>query len=108
VKGGRPSTRCPECPKKCFCGSSKGMQRNHIGGWRHVPWLFLPYCKKDHATFHDKCRQARIDFGHIPNKSLALIQALKAILVGMWMVVDMLERHIRSQSDNPPTDDRKT
>jgi hypothetical protein len=84
------------------------MQRNHIGGWRHVPWLFLPYCENDHATFHHKCRQAGINFGHIPNKSLALIQALKAILVGAWMVVDMLEKHLKSQSGHTPTDDRKT
>jgi len=108
VKGRGPNTRCSECPKKCFCGSSTKMQRNHIGGWHHVPCLFLPYCEKDHTTFHGMCRQAGVDFGYIPIKSLSLIQALKAILVGAWMVVDMLEKHLKSESGQAPTDDRKT
>jgi hypothetical protein len=85
------------------------MQKNHYGGWKVVPWFFLPNCEKDHNTFHRMCERARIDFRHIPkSKSLALIVALKAILIGMWMVVDMLENHLKSQLGHPPTDDRKT
>jgi hypothetical protein len=29
---------------------------------------------------------------------MALVQALKAMLIGLWMVVDRLERQITSQS----------
>jgi hypothetical protein len=94
----RRPVRCPECPKQCFCGSSKGIQQNHLGGWHHVPWLFLPHCEKDHATFHDKCRQAGVDFGYTKNKSIRLIQALKAMVVGIWMVLEMFEKHLKDQS----------
>jgi hypothetical protein len=83
------------------------MQQNHYGGWKDVPWFFLPNCGRDHATFHRMCERAGVHFRDIPNKSLALTRALKAILIGMWMVVDMLERHLRSQSGTPPTDGRK-
>jgi len=45
------------------------------------------------------CRRAGVDFRQTANKSLSLIQALKAILVGMWMVVDALEKHLKNQSE---------
>jgi hypothetical protein len=54
------------------------------------------------------CEQAGVHFRDIPNKSLALTRALKAILIGMWMVVDMLEKHLKTQLGHAPTDDRKT
>ncbi len=44
------------------------------------------------------CRQAGVDFRHTDNKPIRLIQALKGMLVAFWMVVDMLEKHLRSQS----------
>ena len=75
------------------------MEQNHIGGHQHVPWLFLPFCREDHAEFHVMCRRAGVDFRQTANKSLSLIQALKAILVGMWMVVDALEKHLKNQSE---------
>jgi hypothetical protein len=76
------------------------MEQNHVGGEKHVPELFLPFCKKDHAEFHLKCRQAGVDFHHIENRSLALVQSFKAILVGLWMVVDLLEKHLRSELES--------
>jgi hypothetical protein len=97
VKASRPSVRCSECPEQCFCGSSKTMQRNHLGGWKQVPWLFLPFCGSDHAQFHVMCRRAGVDFSYTGDRPLVLIQALKAMLVGLWMVVDMLETHLKDQ-----------
>lgn len=76
------------------------MEQNHTGGRSHLPWFTYPFCKKDHATFHVMCRRAGVDFFFTTNKSLRLIQSLKAMLVGIWMVVDMLEQHIRSQAEN--------
>jgi len=99
MKGRRPRVKCPECPEYCFCGSTKDMEQNHLGGNNHLPWLFYPFCKKNHAEFHVMCRRAGVDFLYTKNKSIRLIQALKAMLVGVWMVLDMLEKHLRSQSE---------
>ncbi len=93
----RSKVRCDECPKACFCGSAEHLEQNHLGGWRHAPWLFLPFCQIDHSTFHVMCRRAGVNFSPAPNKSLALLQALKAILVGLWMVVNELEEHLKMQ-----------
>ncbi len=76
------------------------MQQNHLGGNNHLPWLTYPFCKKDHAEFHVMCRRAGVDFLYTANKSIRLIQALKAMLVGIWMVVDMLEKQLGSQSED--------
>jgi hypothetical protein len=88
---------CPECPELCFCGSSKQLEDNHFGCRRHVPDIYLPFCGEDHATFHVLCRRAGINFRAIKDRSMALIQALKAMLIGLWMVVDRLEKQITSQ-----------
>jgi hypothetical protein len=42
------------------------------------------------------CRRAGVDFGYEKDNAIRLIQALKGMLVGMWMVVDMLEKHLRA------------
>jgi len=96
----RSSVKCPQCPEYCFCGSTMDMEQNHTGGHKHLPWFTYPFCKKDHATFHVMCGRAGVDFRYTPNISIRLIQALKAMLVGIWMVVDMLEKHLRSQSED--------
>ena len=101
----RPSkVRCNECPNECFCESPKHLEQNHLGGWRHVPWLSLPFCRVHHGTFHVMCRRAGVDFSHAPNRALALVQALKAILVGLWMVVNELEEHLKMQLRKGNTD----
>ncbi len=96
----RSSAKCPNCPVDCFCGSTKEIQQNHPGGWHLIPWFTYPFCKKDHSTFHVMCDRAGVDFRRTTNKSIRLIQALKAMLVGMWMVVDLFEKHVRSQSED--------
>jgi hypothetical protein len=46
------------------------------------------------------CRRAGVDFHYTKNKSIRLIQAMKAMLVGIWMVLDMLEKHLTNQSED--------
>jgi hypothetical protein len=64
-----------------------------------VPWLWLPNCKPDHAQFHVMCRRAGVDFRKQSNKLIGQIQALKAQLVGMWMVVESMEEQVRRQQE---------
>jgi hypothetical protein len=50
------------------------------------------------VQYHANCRRAGVDFSKQNNKLLGQIQALKAQLVGMWMVVEAMEKQIRDQS----------
>jgi hypothetical protein len=75
------------------------MEDNHLGGQNHVSGIWLPFCGEDHKQFHVNCRRAGVDFSYTSDRSLGLIQALKAMLVGMWMVVEFLERNIKNQSE---------
>ena len=99
MKSQRAGKRCPDCPEQCFCDSShqlpKITTREEARGI--VPWLWLPNCKPDHAQFHVMCRQAGVDFRKQSNKLIGQIQALKAQLVGMWMVVESMEKYINEQ-----------
>jgi hypothetical protein len=97
----RKSDRCPECPEQCFCGSTHKIEQNHLGGRKHVRWLFLPFClHPHHSDFHRLCEQAGIDFRETTNKLFGQIQALKAQLIGMWRVVDAMQQHVKDQEDS--------
>jgi hypothetical protein len=45
------------------------------------------------------CRRAGVDFRKQSNKLIGQIQALKAQLVGMWMVVESMEEQVRRQQE---------
>lgn len=104
MKSKRTSKHCPDCPEQCFCGSSQQLEDNHLGGRKHVPWLWLPHCKPNHAQFHANCRRAGVDFRKQKNKLMAQTQALKAQLVGMWMVVEAMEKQVKAQSEESTND----
>jgi hypothetical protein len=107
MKSKHKRKRCPDCPEQCFSGSSQHLEDNHLGGRKHVPWLWLPNCKPTHAQFHANCRRAGIDFSKQKNKLNAQIQALKAQLIGMWMVVEEMEKQVKEQLEEK-ANDRKT
>jgi|HubBroStandDraft_4_1064222.scaffolds.fasta_scaffold337645_2 hypothetical protein len=53
------------------------------------------------------CQGAGVDFYPIDNRPLALIQAFKAMLVGLWMVVDLLEKNLKSEFESGSTKDEQ-
>jgi hypothetical protein len=95
----RPRKHCPDCPEQCFCGSTEQLEDNHLGGRKHVPWLWSPFCHVDHGQYHANCRRAGVDFGKQKNKLMAKIQAFKAQLVGLWMVVEDMEKQVKGQEE---------
>jgi hypothetical protein len=50
------------------------------------------------------CRRAGVDFRKQKNKLMAQTQALKAQLVGMWMVVEAMEKQVKAQSEESTND----
>jgi hypothetical protein len=99
VKLGRSQKRCPKCSDQCFCGSSQRLEDNHIGGRKHAPSIWLPFCGAHHDDFHRNCERVGVQFGRIENRTLALIQAMKAMLIGIWMVVDWMEKQVRADME---------
>jgi hypothetical protein len=99
MKSTQMRKHCPDCPGQCFCGSTEQLEDNHLGGRKHVPWLWTPYCRVDHVQYHANCRRAGVDFGEQQNQLMAQIQAFKAQLVGMWMVVEAMEKQIKEQQE---------
>jgi Tfp pilus assembly protein PilO len=54
--------------------------------------------------YHANCRRAGVDFRKQKNQLIAQIQALKAQLVGMWMVVEAMEKQVKEQSEEQTND----
>jgi hypothetical protein len=46
------------------------------------------------------CERAGIDFRKPKNKLLGQIQALKAQLIGLWMVVESMEKHVKDKEES--------
>jgi len=101
MKSNHPQKRCPDCPAQCFCGSSEQLENNHLGGRNHVPGIWFPYCGLDHSQFHVNCRRAGVDFKNQNSQILGQMQALKSHMVGMWMVVESMEKYLKEQSEEP-------
>lgn len=99
MKSTRARKHCPDCPEQCFCGSSQELEDNHLGGRKHVPGIWLPFCLQDHAQFHRNCERVGVNFRKQSNKLMAKIQAFKAQLVGMWMVVESMEQEIKADEE---------
>ncbi len=96
MKSNRTRKRCPDCPEQCFCGASQRLENNHLGGRKTASGIWLPYCLSDHAQFHANCRMAGVDFGKQDDEKVGKIQSLKAHIVGLWMVVESLEKDIKN------------
>jgi hypothetical protein len=73
------------------------LEDNHTGGEKHVHWLWSPFCRPDHAQYHANGQRAGVDFRKQSNKLMGQIQALKAQLIGLWMVVEAMEKEVKQQ-----------
>ncbi len=100
----RSRKRCLDCPKECFCGSTRRLENNHVAGRKHVGGLWLPFCGDDHDQFHKNCERANVDFQKQSNSMMRCLQAVKALLVGLWMVVGELEKHTKAQMEDKGND----
>lgn len=92
--------QCHDCPKQCYCGSSRHLENNHVAGRNHFPTIWLPFCRGDHSQFHRNCEQAGIDFRKQINPIVRCLQAIKALLIGLWMVVEELEKQAKAEVEN--------
>jgi uncharacterized protein YlaI len=82
--------------KRCvLCGRSRELNKHHLGGQNHIPWLTMLLCESCHDNFHAKFRQS-VNFHFTPNKKMRLIRAMQAILVFLWMLLEMLRSEIQS------------
>jgi hypothetical protein len=101
------SKHCPDCPKQCFCGSSQQLEANHLGGKNHASGITQPYCLSDHTQFHTNCQRAGVDFRKQTNPILSKLQALKAHIIGIWMVVENMEEQVKRESQEQVDDTKE-
>ncbi len=81
--------------RRCaLCGRSRKVNKHHPGGQNHIPWLRMVLCEDCHQNFHARFRQS-VDFHFTPNKKMRLIRAMQAVLVFLWMLLEMLRNEIQ-------------
>jgi hypothetical protein len=79
------------------CGSSKGIEHNHVGGRNHVAWFTMPLCREHHEHFHAFVRSAGIDLEYTSDPRERLCRASKSFLAAQWVLTEALQNI--SQSD---------
>jgi hypothetical protein len=83
--------------RRCvLCGTSRRVHEHHIGLQNHVPWLEMLLCEACHETFHARFRQS-VDYRFTPNHKMRLIRAMQAVLVFLWVLLEMLVKEMRSE-----------
>jgi hypothetical protein len=81
--------------RRCaLCARSRKMNKHHLGGQNHISWLSMLLCEKCHRNFHARFRQS-VDFHFTPNKKMRLIRAMQAVLVFLWMLLEMLRNEVQ-------------
>jgi hypothetical protein len=84
--------------KRCvLCGSRRKTRQHHIGGQNHISWLTMLVCEPCHETFHARFRQS-VDYRFTPNSKMRLIRAMQAVLVFLWVLLEMLVKEMRSEA----------
>jgi hypothetical protein len=71
---------------KCvLCGSTRSLEKHHVGG--HWFDFKLPLCHAHHATITVGLKRLRIDTSRRANH---LLHAIRATLYFLWMLLDAL------------------
>ena len=91
------STRRPRVRRCVICGSTRRVEANHVGGWRHVVWFRSPLCGEHHDRFHVLLRQAGVDLRYTPDPIERIRRALAATKVFEWMLLEQLKHEIQSR-----------
>lgn len=87
--------------RRCnLCGSTHEVTQHHVGGQNFIAWFTMLLCAKCQLIFHARQRGAGIDLRTTPNIKIRLIRALKMTALFVWMLLDMLEREIESETRN--------
>jgi len=85
--------------KRCvLCGSRRRVHEHHVGGNNHIPWLRMLLCELCHENFHARFRQS-VNYEFTPDHKKRLIRAMQAVLVFLWMLLEMLVKEMRLEAD---------
>jgi hypothetical protein len=86
----------------CVICGKKRIERNHVGGKNFVAWFTMPFCPKHHTQFHALVSAARINLEYTTDPVDRLIRALKALLVGAFMLLEAMEELNSCSKRNDP------
>jgi hypothetical protein len=85
--------------RRCvLCGGRRKPHKHHIGGQNHIFWLRMLLCEACHETFHARFRQS-VNYRFTPNSQVRLIRAMQAVLVFLWVLLEMLAKEMRLETD---------
>jgi len=74
----------------CVLCDGERIERNHVGGRKHVAWFTMPFCRKHHDQFHALLRIAGVSLEYTSDLRVRLVRAIMACLVALWMLAEAL------------------
>lgn len=73
-----------------LCGSNSEVERHHIGGRFHIAWFTVPLCRQHHVRLTEMLRAAGVEMTFTNDRMERTKRILKAVLVFVWMVIEMI------------------
>ena len=89
-------------PSRCvLCGSTDRVEKNHIGGRKHVIWITAPFCLKHHDEFHLRLRLADIDLRYTADRQERFRRARQATLIFLLMLEECAKEPVEGRLRKP-------
>jgi hypothetical protein len=86
-------------PVCAICGRYKNLERNHVGGRKHIAWITVLFCKRHHDQFHRLLESVGINLRYTNNKLKRLVTTALALIIALWMVLQALSEAVMLLSD---------
>ncbi len=75
------------------CGKIGLIQKNHVGGEKHLAWFTMPFCSPGcHDRFHILVRQAGINLKFTTDKVERIRRSQAALLIAQHMLNEQLRK----------------
>ena len=91
--------RKPEIKRCVVCGSTRNVQRNHVGGANYLACFTMPFCDHCHRLFHAMVEMAGIDLTYTHDPIERTRRALAAIKIAEWVLLEQLKTPLGKQQE---------
>jgi hypothetical protein len=91
------TARTRALPACVICGSTREVERHHIGGRRHLAWITVPLCRPHHNLFHLLLERVSVDLTFCADSLERLLRVSRAISVFQCMVQTAIDEIYRKK-----------
>jgi hypothetical protein len=84
-----------------ICGTTRNLEKNHVGGRNHIAWFTMWFCRAHHVQFHAFLRTSGIELEYTTDARVRLIRAVQALSLCEWILHQaLLHQETRNETSS--------